>query len=292
MHQATAVALAVALGGAIASLLLPRRIRPQATAPLITLLAVLSAAAAVWALFLVAGASIVQLHGVAERLSWCSNVVSKHRGELTPIGGVALFGLFVIFGSAWRVRRRQRRLRASRGDGEIAIVRSEVPTAFALPGRPGRIVVSTAMLRALDADERRVLFAHERAHLRCHHHRYVRLTQIAAATFPVLKPLNTRVRVATERWADEEAVRDVGDREVVARAVARAAIAQTDAPTAGLGIADTGVLERVECLLQAAPRRARLLKLGFVGGAIVAAAALALSVVLVEPPLAAILGLC
>lgn len=292
VHHATVVALAVALGGAAASLLVPRRIRPQAAAPLITLLAVLSAVATVWTLFLIAAANLAQLHGVAEWLSWCSDVVSQHHGALTPIGGIAIVGLFAIFGSTWRVRRRQRRLRAPDGDDEIAIVGSEVPTAFALPGRPGRIVVSTAMLQALDADERRVLFAHERAHLRCNHHRYVRLTQLAAATFPVLKPLNTRVRVATERWADEEAVRDVGDREIVARAVAHAAIAQADAQSTGLGMADTGVLERVESLLQGEPRRARLLELGFVGGAIAAGSALAVSIVLVEPAIAAILGLC
>jgi Zn-dependent protease with chaperone function len=292
VHHATIVALAVAAGGAAASLLVPRRIRPQAAAPLITLLAVLSASAAVWTLLLIAGTNLAQLHGIAERLSWCSDVVSKHRGELNPVGGMAIFGLIVSFGSALRVRRRQRSLRAPAGDEEIAVVGSDVPTAFALPGRPGRFVVSTGMLHALDPDERRVLFAHERAHLRCHHHRYVRLTQLAAASFPVLTPLNGRVRLATERWADEEAVRDVGDRTVVARAVARAAIAQTDAPVTGLGMADTGVLERVESLLQGAPRRARLLELGFIGGALVAGIALAGSVVLIEPALAAVFGLC
>lgn len=40
-----------------------------------------------------------------------------------------------------------------------------VPDAYALDGLLGRIVVSTAMLRALVADERRALLAHESAHL-------------------------------------------------------------------------------------------------------------------------------
>jgi Zn-dependent protease with chaperone function len=35
---------------------------------------------------------------------------------------------------------------------------------------PGRIVVTTGMLGALDPDEREALFAHERARLRGRHH--------------------------------------------------------------------------------------------------------------------------
>ena len=292
MHQAIAVTLAVALSGGSASLLVPRGVRPQSAARLMTLLGVFSAVAVVWGLILIAAANVAQVHGIAERLSWCGDVVSKHSGALAPIGALAMLGLFAIARSAWRVRRHQRRLRARDGDGEIAIVGSDVPTAYALPGRPGRIVVSTAMLRALDPDERRVLFAHERAHLRCHHHRYVRLTQLAAATLPLLEPLNARVRITTERWADEEAVRDVGSREIVARAIARAAIAQADAVASGLGMADTGVLERVESLLRGEPRCIRLLEVGFACAAIVAGTALALSIALVGPSIAAMLGFC
>ena len=57
-------------------------------------------------------------------------------------------------------------------------------------------------------------------------------------------------------------------------------------------MADAGVLERVESLLQEAPRRAHLLELGFIGGAVAAGAALAGSVVLIQPALAALFGLC
>ncbi len=292
MGDATTVALIVAVGAAGASHLVPRGVRPQVATRLMTAFAVFSALAVVWTLFLVAASSLAQLHGIAERLSWCTKTVSTHSDAFAPMGWMAIVGLIAISGSAGRVRSRQRRLRATAGDREIAIVGSEVPTAFALPGRPGQIVVSTAMLSALNGDERRVLFAHERAHLRCHHHRYVRLTQLAAATFPVLDPLNARVRLATERWADEEAARHIGSRDVVARAIARAAIAAADAPVTELGMADAGVLERVESLLQGEPRRVRMTELGFASGAIVAASALVISAVLVEPSIAAILHLC
>jgi len=167
MHHAVAVALGVAAGSAAASFLISRRVRPEAAARAITMLAVLCATSTLWSLLLVAMANIVQLHGIAERLSWCSNLAVEHRGRLTPIGALAVIAVAAIVYSAVRVRSQQRRLRAPSGRGELTIVPSAVPTAFALPGRPGQIVVSSGMLRSLEPDECRVLLAHERAHLRC-----------------------------------------------------------------------------------------------------------------------------
>jgi Zn-dependent protease with chaperone function len=43
--------------------------------------------------------------------------------------------------------------------GGLVVVDDEEPDAYTLPGLGGRVVVSTAMLRALPADERRVLLA-------------------------------------------------------------------------------------------------------------------------------------
>jgi hypothetical protein len=39
------------------------------------------------------------------------------------------------------------------------MVHDDLPDAYALPGLTGRVVVSTAMLQALPADERQVLLA-------------------------------------------------------------------------------------------------------------------------------------
>lgn len=292
MHHSIAIALAVAAGSAIVSFLISRRVRPASAARAITMLAALCAVSTFWALLIIASENVVQLHGVAERFSWCGNLAVAHRGTLGLTGAAAMLALVAILGSTLRVRRRQSLLRAPAGHRELAIVQSEAPTAYALPGHPGQIIVSTGMLRSLDPDERRVLLAHERAHLRFHHHRYVRLTQLSAAAIPMLTPLNARVRHATERWADEEAVREVGDRAVVARAIARAAIAQTDAVAGALGIADTGVVERIESLLNEGPKPSRLLELGLTGVITCAVGGLALSVMLIEPWVAKLLGFC
>ena len=132
------------------------------------------------------------------------------------------------------------------------IVGSTEPVAFAVPGRPGRVIVSEGMLGSLDSAEQRVLYAHEHSHLRHHHHRFLHVADAAAAAVPLLAPLNRQVRFATERWADEDAVDEVGDRRLVARAVARAAVASATSgiEPAALGISGSGTRARVEALMQ------------------------------------------
>src|SRR5512133_750136 len=97
----------------------------------------------------------------------------------------------------------------------LVVVDDELPDAYALPTLPGRlpgslpdgiggrIVVSTAMLRALSADERRVVLAHEAAHLARRHHLYIQLAELAVAANPLLRPTACGVRLAVERDADE-----------------------------------------------------------------------------------------
>ena len=139
----------------------------------------------------------------------------------------------------------------------IEVVPLALATAFAVPGRPGHIVVSKGTLDCLDVDERRAMFAHERAHLdhHHHHHRYVHLARLAAAAVPIVRPLVQQVRFATERWADEVAAAEVGDRHVVTSAIARAALARHDGvrPPA-VALSGEGDVARVEALLQPAAR--------------------------------------
>jgi hypothetical protein len=152
------------------------------------------------------------------------------------------------------------------GTDGLVIVDDEEPDAYALPGLTGRVVVSTAMLRALPADERRVLLAHEAAHLRHHHHLYVQLGELGAAANPLLRSLALAVRDAAERWADEDAAEAVGDRSLAARALARAGLARALAspdkrlvPLATLSAVDSGVAHRALALLAPRPRRRRWL---------------------------------
>ncbi|MFE1342769.1 M48 family metalloprotease [Streptomyces sp. NPDC058733] len=146
--------------------------------------------------------------------------------------------------------------------GDLCVVDSPRPDAYALPGRPPRIVVTTAMLRSLDAREREALFAHERAHNAGGHHYFLAAAELAAHCHPALRPVRDAVRLAAERAADEAAATAVGDRRLTARAIARAALAAHEADTARPAMtpaATTGpVPQRVAALLSPAarPRRA------------------------------------
>jgi hypothetical protein len=97
--------------------------------------------------------------------------------------------------------------------------------AYTVPGSPGRIVVSTGMVAALDEPSLSALLAHEQAHLSGRHYIYATLARVAAAANPLVRPLATAVEYSIERWADEEAATVTGDRRAVARAISTAAVA-------------------------------------------------------------------
>ncbi|WP_165989433.1 M56 family metallopeptidase [Streptomyces sp. YIM 98790] len=149
--------------------------------------------------------------------------------------------------SLWRhlwTRRRVARALAGVGSARVAVVPDEAAYAYALPGGGrGRIVASTGLLGSLSAGERRALFAHERAHLAGRHHRLLLAVTLAARAHPFLRPLRTAVLYTAERWADEEAAREVGDRRLVARAIGRAALVSRGGPVpAFAGAAGAGAV--------------------------------------------------
>ncbi|MFJ6393975.1 M48 family metalloprotease [Streptomyces sp. NPDC091972] len=109
--------------------------------------------------------------------------------------------------------------------GDLCVVDSPHPDAYALPGRPHRIVVTTAMLRSLNPAEREALFAHERAHNAGGHHHFLAAAELAAHCHPALHATRATIQLAAERAADESAAAAVGDRRLLARAIARAALA-------------------------------------------------------------------
>jgi Zn-dependent protease with chaperone function len=112
----------------------------------------------------------------------------------------------------------------ARTDGELVVISDQRPLAFAAPGRPGRIVVTDSMLAALTGEQRRVVLAHERAHLAGRHSVALSMARLAAAANPMLAPLRRAVAFLCERDADEQAVCAVGDRVLVAEALAVAAL--------------------------------------------------------------------
>ncbi len=256
-----ALAIVVGLGFRAA----PSRLHPRTAAIVLVLVAVLSALSFLGALALVAVAFVTQYGPLADL---CRAVSASHDSVPPWMGFPAIVSLVLVGLSVGRTFRGIRRPAALRADSEnLQVLDTPRPTAYAVPGRPGHIVVSVGMLRALPAPERRVLLAHERSHLERGHHRYLHAVELAAAAAPVLRCLKRQVRHATERWADEDAADRVGDRRLVASALARASLAGTDFGRApAMGLVGGSVPARIDALL-AEPastsmvRRATLLSL-------------------------------
>lgn len=241
-----------AVAASLAAALLHRRLRPAVAVPVLTVLSTMSALAVLWSLALLVVGFIGHIAWLSERAAWCRALAHAH-DAIPPAAGIAAIGALVA--SALSIvrheRRRPRPDAAVTSNSELIVLPSDDPTAYALPGRPGHIVVSVGMLRALDKTERRVLLAHERAHLRHRHHRYLRVADLVAAAVPVLRPISDRVRFSTERWADEVAADAVGDRTLTARAITRAALATTSTGVSPApAMAALGVPARVDALLE------------------------------------------
>ena len=104
--------------------------------------------------------------------------------------------------------------------------------AYAVPGRPDQVVVSDGLLGALDDEEAQAVLRHERAHLRHRHHDALTLARDLEAWMGWFPPARTSVaalRLAVERWADE----DAGSASASARPAVRRALVKTVALAVG-----------------------------------------------------------
>jgi Zn-dependent protease with chaperone function len=202
------------------------------------------------------------------------------RGDPIPsatgaIAGLALAGGAIAVAVLFRNRARAlaesyRRAAQLHGDGRVVVIPGPAIEAYALPGRPGRIVVSDLLLDRLDADSRAALIAHEQAHLSGRHYLFAAAARLAAAANPMLLPVARSVEYTLERWADERAAAVTGDRGLVAETIGHVALLAgprpARAPGMSLSIVDSRarrvsvalagpVPRRVAALLTAPPRR-------------------------------------
>jgi hypothetical protein len=209
---------------------------------------------------------VAQEPDIARAGHWSVRALRLHAPADQDEGAMALAGVLLACAGGTLVAVRRglalRRAYAScrdlpGGTGELVVVGDPDAIPCAVPGRPGRIVVSRSLLATLTASQRRALLAHERAHLRHGHHWHVSAVAFAAGVLPLLVPLRPAIEQAVERWADEEAAAVVGDRRVAAAALARAAlfISGHGRPAVPLLLAGGGALPlRVAALLEAPPR--------------------------------------
>jgi Zn-dependent protease with chaperone function len=253
---------------------LGRMLPPAVAVPLLTAAALVSALATGFALAVAAFAVLARVPIVSAVGHW--SVTALDTGQHVPAAAGVLAGATVtalVVGAARRAVRGGRELVTAAlicrdlddAGGGLVVIVDEHPDAYALPGIRGRIVVSTAMLHALSSDERRVLLAHEAAHLARGHHLYLQVAELSAAANPLLRPVARAIATAVEREADEIAATEVADRRLAARALARAGLARAAAPAhrralvGALGNADGNVATRAHALLAPPPPHRRIL---------------------------------
>lgn len=246
-----------------------RRVSPAAGAVVLAALGVVAAAGYAWALLLLAATLIDDADPALVSVAPVPDLVA---GLAVAGLGVSLIRAVTV---AWRRRRGRARLSgvvaATPGDpaDDVVVLADPRPDAFAVAGRwrrgsgrpAARIYVTEGMLRALDASQRRALFAHERAHLEAPHHLLITVTDLAAAVNPLLIPVRRAVAFLCERWADERAAAEVGDRGLVASAVGAAALAGAGhgGPRGALAFDRLGVVGRVTALRSPAPGHPRVM---------------------------------
>jgi Zn-dependent protease with chaperone function len=230
--------LLVPLLAALAARPLAGRLPPAAATWLLTLSAVALAAASSAVLGMLALTALVRIPLVDSLAGMSGTVVSADDPAPVPVaiaaGALLTAAITMATRALWRraaaliaAGREAHRLR---GAGQVVVTEDDAADAYTLPGVPCRIVVTAGMLRALSGPERRVLLAHERAHAAGQHYIFITAARLAAAANPLLRPAASAVGYTVERWADERAAAVTGNREVAARAIARAALASAAAP--------------------------------------------------------------
>ncbi|NYG55334.1 M48 family metalloprotease [Nocardioides perillae] len=160
-----------------------------------------------------------------------------------------------------------------------------VPVAYCLPGRGGRVVVTSAALETLGDEEFAAVLAHERAHLDARHHLVLAVSSALARAFPrvpVFRDAHEALMRLVEMHADDVAA-SCNERLNIATALVR--LAESKAPAAALGAGGPTSVARVRRMLAPADP----LRVGGVAAALATAAMLVLAPVgiLVAPAVVA-----
>lgn len=202
-----------------------------------------------------------------------ANACRRMLGELAP-GGVSvgwsaaiLAVVLPVLGvnGLHRSRRAQRQmyveqwlgLHDRREDTELVVLPTRHSVAYSVPGVPPQIVISQGLVEALPADELDTVIRHEHAHLQHHHDAYLRLAAVLERALPFSYASTRVLRVALERWADEDAAGpNPANRATVRRALFRMTDVLEAPSVAAFSSADT-IAERATALERPAVRPSR-----------------------------------
>jgi hypothetical protein len=237
VHVAVYLPLIVPALAALAARPLADRLPPAAATWLLTASGLALALASSAVLGMLALSALVRIPAVATLAHLSRPAIAS--GPVSLPVAIAAGGLFATAavaagGAVWRRSRAivaaHRHASSLPGAGQVVVTEDAAADAYTVPGWPCRIVITQGMLHALSAGEREVLLAHERSHAQRSHYLFTSAARLAAAANPLLRPVAAQVGYAVERWADEQAAAQAGDRPLAARAIAHAALATSAAP--------------------------------------------------------------
>jgi hypothetical protein len=242
---------------------LARRLHPAAATRVLVPVALIIAAASTFALGVTAFTLVGQWSGIAAFGPWKPATLRADSPipAAYALAGGLLLTIAAISTAALISRRSTALVRVHRAcgtlgaPGAVVVIETATPYAFTTPEATGRIIVTRGMLEALSEPETAAMLAHEQSHIRHRHAWWLLAADLAAAINPTLRATGRALHQSVERWADEDAAAEVGDRRLVARAVARAAVAahQHGEPVV-TAAAGGNAPQRVRALLQPRPR--------------------------------------
>jgi Zn-dependent protease with chaperone function len=279
------LAFALLAGAALAGFAAPRILHPMTTGRMSPTVAITSWFLTCTGVVITALGGVVLLflpgHGpaqwVLDRLHGCWSALTHGAapqlddlfGTLGLVVLLAFIARFVISAirrrsKAMMVHKRQLdllRLAARREPGPIPLLwlDHDKPLAYSVAGRPPFVVATTGLAKHLSADEVAAVLAHERAHLRGHHHALTGLADALAWAFPfvpLMRQAPAAIRVLVEMAADSVASAQYGP------AVVRSALLHMgtdESPTGALAIIDDDVAPRL-CKLKRCGRLHSLLR--------------------------------
>lgn len=196
---------------------------------------------------LTAGATWTLVRGMpADRVTVLSGVLAVLGALLLTVSAVRVVRMVVCVVAQYRVARS---IVAGYPAGSVVVRRDLATTARALPVRGGHVLVDAARWAAMGSALQRVVLAHERSHLRHRHDLHLLVGALCRAVNPLLAPVTDALAYALERWADEDAAREIGDRPLVARTLATVALDDAVRPAPLLAVAGGVVPRRVAALL-------------------------------------------
>ncbi|MFD0505994.1 M48 family metalloprotease [Streptomyces chiangmaiensis] len=196
MHIAVYLPLLFCLFAPLGARPLAERCEPRLATWLLTASSLVLGTASIISLGLLAVTGLIRIPQLASLGHWSAHTAQHDdpvQLSIALVAGLLLGGAVLM--AARMLWHRARSLAAATLDAAcmpardgLVVVDDEVPDAFALPGLPGLVVVSTGMLHTLDETEHDILLAHERAHLSAHHYAFVALAQLGAAANPCCAP--------------------------------------------------------------------------------------------------------